>query len=112
MRGDLEPASALADEAMAAGVSVDAPVALLPWITGGMIHIMQGRHDEGGALLVHTIQAFDAAGANDFQRSNLLAVSSTWRSMTGDLDATRETRAKRQSAWHAFSAIPASSPLP
>jgi hypothetical protein len=87
IRGDFEVASAWVDESIGAGVSVDAPVALTPWITKNMILQHQGHHDEGLALLVETQAAFAEAGATDFQRSNLLAVTAFHRWVAGAPDA-------------------------
>ena len=85
MRGDFESASMWVDESVAAGVSVEDPVAVLPWITKNTILLHQGHHDEGLAVLVDALAAFDAAGGDDFQRANLLAVTAFYRGAVGEL---------------------------
>jgi len=101
MRGDFESASTWVDESVAAGVSVDAPVALLPWITKNTILLHQGHHDEGLVVLVDALAAFAAAGGDDFQRANLLAVAAFYRRVVGDpsgafVDAEESLRLARR----------------
>ena len=61
-RADLPTASAWVDEALEAGVSIDAPLALLPWITRANISLFEGRFDETVGVMARAIEAFDAAG--------------------------------------------------
>ena len=83
-RGEFERAQAWSDEARAAGISVHAPVAMLPWITQGTLDVHQGRQDAAMLLMAETFTAFDTGGGDDFQRSNLLAVWANYLLAAGD----------------------------
>jgi predicted ATPase/class 3 adenylate cyclase len=88
-RADLPTASTWVDEALEGGVSIDAPLALLPWIIRANVSLFEGNHEDTLTVMARAIEAFDAAGASGFQRSNLRAASAHFRVACGELDGAR-----------------------
>ncbi len=92
-RGDF--AGAL-EHAEASVVALDptAPGSLLPYVSLGAALVFQGRADEAVAVMREAIARFDAAGAGDYERWNLLSVLLTFRVVGGDPTDLRDEAAE------------------
>jgi hypothetical protein len=83
-RADFATASAWVDEAFDIGVSVDTPVALMPWMARANVLLGDGRFDEALECMASAIAFFDAGGSA-FQRSNVRGASAHYLVAFGDV---------------------------
>ena len=83
-RSDFHTASAWVDEAFDVGISVDTPVALMPWMARANVLLAGAQFDEAMECMASAIAFFDAGGSA-FQRSNVRGASAHYRIACGDL---------------------------
>ncbi len=67
--GEWEQAEAWTQMACAGGISVHAPVAMLPWITQGSLDVHRGRQDAATRLIAEAFAVFDTGGDDSSGRT-------------------------------------------
>ncbi len=83
-RADVPTASEWVEEAFGIGISVDTPVALMPWMARANVLLANGGFDDALECMAAAIEFFDAGGAA-FQRANVRGASAHYRIACGDL---------------------------